>query len=78
MVEVPVSPDRVSWRKSSLSADGDCIEFARTKEQVWVRDSKNPAGPALGFTHKGWSRFLIGVRRNEFDRSRVLTLRMGV
>lgn len=66
MGEVPLPPGRVSWQKSSVSSGGDCLEFARTREHVWVRDSKNPAGPALGFTSKGWATFLIGIRCSEF------------
>jgi hypothetical protein len=34
------------WRKSSHSAEnGECVELAGTLDLV--RDSKNPAGPAL-------------------------------
>ncbi|HWE91103.1 MAG TPA: DUF397 domain-containing protein [Pseudonocardiaceae bacterium] len=42
------APDRstVMWRKSSHSAEnGECVELAGTLDLV--RDSKNPAGPAL-------------------------------
>jgi hypothetical protein len=36
----------IRWRKSSLSDGQDtCVELAHTGEAV--RDSKNPAGPAL-------------------------------
>ncbi|MGH3771800.1 MAG: DUF397 domain-containing protein [Pseudonocardiaceae bacterium] len=49
----------------------DCAEVTRTHEYVWVRDSKNPLGPALGFTSEGWAAFLVGVRHDEFDRSGV-------
>ena len=66
MGEVPPPPGTVFWRKSSVSADGDCLEFTRTRDQVWVRDSKNPAGPALGFTRMVWATFLLGVRSGEF------------
>jgi hypothetical protein len=32
-----------------------------------VRDSKDPAGPALTFSAAEWSAFSAGVRAGEFD-----------
>ena len=74
IVEVPPPPTAASWRKSSVSGDPDdidCAEVTGTHEHVWVRDSKNSLGPALGFTREGWAAFLVGVQRDEFDRSGV-------
>ncbi|MGH3831219.1 MAG: DUF397 domain-containing protein [Pseudonocardiaceae bacterium] len=73
IVEMPLPPAMASWQKSSVSANGppDCIDVTSTQRHVWVRDSKNPLGPALGFTREGWSAFLVGVLRDEFDRSAV-------
>lgn len=73
MGEVPLPRGRVCWRKSSISEEGACLEVASSEKQVWVRDSKNPSGPELGFTRKGWAAFLIGVRCDEFDSSGVST-----
>lgn len=74
MVEVPPPPATASWRKGSASG-GDprdnCVEVTSTQGHVWVRDSKNPLGPALGLIGEGWSVFLVGVQRDEFDRSGV-------
>jgi len=40
-----VPHDNIRWRKSTRSQDqGDCVELGHTGA---VRDSKNPAGPAL-------------------------------
>lgn len=40
------------WRKSSRSNSGsNCVELR--EDQLAVRDSKNPDGPALVFTSKG-------------------------
>jgi hypothetical protein len=52
------------WRKSSFSSDsGQCVEVASNVPGiVGVRDSKNPAGPALIFTPGEWSTFLRGVK----------------
>ena len=57
-----------NWFKSSKSANnGQCVEVAFVGEQVAVRDSKNPTGPALLFTQDDWSAFIAGVTANEFQ-----------
>ncbi|MFB9428212.1 DUF397 domain-containing protein [Streptoalloteichus tenebrarius] len=33
-----------------------------TDDAVGVRDSKNPTGPALSFSHREWSAFVRGVK----------------
>lgn len=63
------SPDltQAPWRKSSLSGNGsDCVEVAFVDDVIAVRDSKNPTGAALIFTHSEWDAFLGGVKRDEF------------
>jgi hypothetical protein len=57
------------WVKSSLCANGDCVEVALIGEQVLVRESKNPSSPVLRFELNEWMAFLSGVRRGEFDPS---------
>ncbi|MFI9305234.1 DUF397 domain-containing protein [Streptomyces triculaminicus] len=50
-----------TWRKSTYSSgQEDCLEIADNMPGgvVPVRDSKNPAGPALLFTAGAWSRFV--------------------
>ncbi|MFD4402092.1 DUF397 domain-containing protein [Nocardia sp. NPDC058499] len=54
---------RADWFKSSYSqAGGDCVEVAHLADMVGVRDSKNPAGPALEFAPEAWDSFVRGVR----------------
>ena len=49
---------RAHWCKSSYSsANGQCVEVASSPEVVAVRDSKDPAGPALVFTCQAWAAF---------------------
>jgi hypothetical protein len=57
------------WRKSSYSngSGGDCVEVANMDGRFAVRDSKNPAGPALTVTPADWSVFTAGVRSCDFD-----------
>ncbi|MER7270278.1 DUF397 domain-containing protein [Micromonospora carbonacea] len=48
------------WRKSTRSAGngGECVEVADNLPGiVAVRDSKDPAGPALTFTPAAWTTF---------------------
>ncbi|MGH3794613.1 MAG: DUF397 domain-containing protein [Pseudonocardiaceae bacterium] len=68
MGKVPLPPSAAFWRKSSASGAGECVQFTCSAEHVWVRDSKNPLGPALGFNSEEWAEFLAGVQRGEFDR----------
>ncbi|MBT8226517.1 MAG: DUF397 domain-containing protein [Dactylosporangium sp.] len=47
-----------TWHKSSRSGTSGCIAVARLADRVFVRDSKNPEGPALRFTQQRWHSFL--------------------
>jgi hypothetical protein len=58
---------RLVWRKSSSSLSGDCVEVASLPDGVAVRDSKNPDGAMLKFTHSEWRAFLLGAHKGEFD-----------
>ena len=56
---------RAEWRKSSYSGGngGACVEVGRNLPNVVaVRDSKNPAGPALVFPAAGWQGFTASVK----------------
>ncbi|MEU1478810.1 DUF397 domain-containing protein [Streptomyces sp. NPDC005760] len=47
----------IVWRKSSASAQGNCVEVAVTNS-ILVRDSKNTEGDFLSFSTVGWNTFL--------------------
>lgn len=60
-----------AWRKSSFSSGngGACVEVAIVPgategscSLVALRDSKNPAGPALVFTAAEWQAFISSLR----------------
>ncbi len=59
-----------SWHRSSFSSGqgGACVEVASfdTGHRA-VRDSKDPAGPALVITAAEWAAFTAGVKAGEFD-----------
>ncbi|WP_067470174.1 DUF397 domain-containing protein [Actinomadura macra] len=59
----------VSWRKSSHSTDtgGECVEVANLAPVVAVRDSKDPDGPALGFSRSAFTAFVGAVREGSHD-----------
>ena len=53
------------WRKASYSGDngGACVEVARNLPGVVaVRDSKDPAGPALVFSQDEWAAFMAAIK----------------
>lgn len=59
------------WFKSSYSENGgQCVEVATNlavaQGIVAMRDSKDPAGPALAFPADAFAAFITGVRDGEF------------
>jgi hypothetical protein len=55
------------WRKSSFSAEGDCLEWAMGPSSVRLRDSKDPTGPQLVLNHSEWAAFIAGIKHGEAD-----------
>ncbi|MCZ1009488.1 DUF397 domain-containing protein [Streptomyces lydicus] len=57
--DIPAS----AWHKSSYSAaNNECVEVARARAWVAVRDSKAPDGPALAFPAAAFTAFVDEVR----------------
>jgi len=70
-VNAEVDLTGAKWFKSrhSSGGTGECVEVAHLDGGlVGVRDSKNPAGPALVFTPGEWDAFTGDVSDGEFDR----------
>lgn len=44
-----------------------CVKVMETHTRVLVRDSKNPDGPQLNFSHDEWEQFIAGVKEGKFD-----------
>ena len=56
----------VVWRKSSYSGtQSNCVEVAEFDHMVAVRDSKNPAGPALTVSPAAWASFVTTLKQSE-------------
>ena len=65
------SPDLTgaTWRKASYSNGngGNCVEVADLDSRHRaLRDSKDPAGPALILSTFQWTAFTAGLRAGEF------------
>jgi hypothetical protein len=57
------------WRKSQRSNTTEgCVEYAVARETVAIRDSKDPDGPILTFSHDSWRAFVEAIKSGEFDR----------
>ncbi|MEV0535884.1 DUF397 domain-containing protein [Kitasatospora sp. NPDC050463] len=58
----------VAWKKSSRSGgNGDCVEIAAADDVRYVRDSKNPEGPALILSADAHAAFIAAAAAGEFD-----------
>jgi predicted secreted Zn-dependent protease len=62
-----IDTSRLTWRTSTFCSSGACVEVAPTAECILLRDSKDPAGPVLAFSHDEWAAFVSGVHAREFD-----------
>jgi Domain of unknown function (DUF397) len=60
-------PVALSWRKSSASASGDCVEVAALVGYVVLRDSKGKRSHTLSFRSSEWENFLSCARSGKFD-----------
>jgi hypothetical protein len=60
----------VTWVKSRHSnAVGNCMEVAAlSSDEVAVRNSRYPEGPALVYTRAEIGAFIAGAKDGEFDR----------
>jgi len=56
------------YRRSSLCADGSCVEVAiEHNDTVSLRDSKDITQTPLTFSADEWIAFIGGVKNEEFD-----------
>lgn len=56
-------PAALIWTKSTRSGNGgDCVEVAREREVVFVRDSKDAAGAVLAFPCAAWRAFVQDLK----------------
>jgi Domain of unknown function (DUF397) len=60
----------VCWRKSRRSnSQGACVELGSlADDQVAVRNSRHPDGPALLYTRADIQALIEGVKKGDFDQ----------
>jgi hypothetical protein len=56
-----------TWRTSTRSRQGECVEVRLVGSGIQVRDTKHRDGAVLTFTAAEWTAFTGGVRDGEFD-----------
>lgn len=56
----------ITWRRSTASGSGNCVEVAFASESILVRNSRDPLGPVLSFSPEEWAAFLEGANKGEF------------
>jgi len=56
-----------TWRKSTFSQSGDCVEWRFADGSVYVRNSKHPSGLVLKFDYSEWRAFIAGVKCGQAD-----------
>jgi Domain of unknown function (DUF397) len=61
---------RLQWRTATASGGGDCVQVARTENEIAVRDSKNPDGGLQLHGRTEWAGFVVRVRTGDFDPRR--------
>jgi Domain of unknown function (DUF397) len=60
-----------SWRKSRTSADGGgCVEVAKWKSSMLVRDSRDPTGSTLELTWAQWRGLVWHIKTGATDPAR--------
>jgi hypothetical protein len=59
----------LAWKKSQRSGpQGNCVEMAQLPGGgIAMRNSRDPHGPALVFTHAEMEAFIGGAQDGEFD-----------
>ncbi len=61
------SGDGLIWRRSRKCSNGNCVEVAADTQAIHVRDSKDPHGGRLSFSHAQWRHFLSTIRSDGLD-----------
>lgn len=64
--------NQATWRKSSFSGSGgvgggNCVELAALPDRIAIRNSKDPHGLTILFTHDEFRAWVRGCKAGEFD-----------
>jgi len=56
----------ITWRTSSYTDTGECIEVGQFAAECLVRDSKDREGPQLAFSLRAWAAFTRQASSDSF------------
>jgi Domain of unknown function (DUF397) len=56
-----------AWRKASTCANSECVEIARERDMILLRDTKSPQTPPFRYTTEEFRAFIDGAKAGEFD-----------
>jgi hypothetical protein len=59
----------ITWRKSTASNSGGCVEVAVADASVLIRDSVRPDGPMLRVSTAAWSVFVTSFANSDSSGS---------
>jgi uncharacterized protein DUF397 len=54
--------DTSTWRKSTFSRNGDCVECSCGGNLIYVRSSRSLSAGALGFSYVKWDAFISTIK----------------
>ena len=54
--------ETLTWRKSTFSRNGNCVECSCTGILIYVRSSRNPSAGVLGFSYVKWDAFISAIK----------------
>jgi hypothetical protein len=57
----------LTWRKSTFSAEHECVEVAAAGGSVFTRDSKNRSCSPVGISFSAWRILLERIKAGELD-----------
>jgi hypothetical protein len=58
----------IRFKKSSYSPKGQyCVAVSKSKNHIFLTDTKEPNALILNFTIPEWKAFILGVKSGEFD-----------
>lgn len=55
--------ERLQWHRSAHCDSNACVEVAQKKDEVVVRDGKDPNGPRLIFSARQWITFVAWLHQ---------------
>lgn len=59
--------NELTWRTSARSGGGSCVEIATDGKYVYMRHSKDPAGPILTFDREAFGDFIAYLKTGALD-----------